>query len=277
MGHSPVQLTPHWPDPGVRFPLSLSCAVTSALRLVVSMHFSSYAMQGVMQGEGQEGLQGGMFHLTLSWGSSGCRRYNCRDGKSGGGWQKRSQLFPTGSSAWRRQSVKEQFVLPPTPAPGQQEECLHIPPQASAPAPQQLCPSSTQEPNSGAGTAAVVLASQGLLQPPVYMPCMYQGHDLTCSSPKRPPRRTQGSASSPGKSGAVMLWHPAGSRRQMCDTAPGTARNLQPRAEPSTLLCSPTISICMDSFTTALLPHGCSSSQSHIKFGALSEEWRLPR
>lgn len=41
-----------------------------------------------------------------------------------------------------------------------------------------------------------------------------QGCDLTCSSPKRPPRRAQGSASSLGKSGAVMLWHPGGNRRQ---------------------------------------------------------------
>lgn len=168
MGHSPVQLTPHWPDPGVCFPLSSSCAVTSAPRLGVSMHFSSYAMQGEGQGEGQEGLQGGMFHLTLSWGSSGRRRYSCRDGKSGGGWQKRSQLFPMGSSAWRRQSVKEQLALPPTPALEQQEKRLHVPPQAPAPAPKQLCLSSTQELNGRAGTAAMVLASQGLLQPPVF-------------------------------------------------------------------------------------------------------------
>lgn len=40
------------------------------------------------------------------------------------------------------------------------------------------------------------------------------GHVLTCSSPKRPPRRAQGSASPPSKIGAVMLWHPEGSRRQ---------------------------------------------------------------
>lgn len=206
MGHSPVQLTPHWPDPGVCFPLSSSCAVTSAPRLGVSMHFSSYAMQGEGQGEGQEGLQGGMFHLTLSWGSSGRRRYSCRDGKSGGGWQKRSQLFPTGSSAWRRQSVKEQLALPPTPALEQQEKRLHVPPQAPAPAPKQLCLSSTQELNGSYGPGFP-------RAPPA--PSI-QGHGLTCRSPKRPPRRTQGSASSPGKSGAVMLWHPAGSRRQMC-------------------------------------------------------------
>lgn len=39
-----------------------------------------------------------------------------------------------------------------------------------------------------------------------------EGHILTCSSPKRPPRRAQGSASLPSRIGAMILWHPGSSR-----------------------------------------------------------------